>query len=69
MLEEKKGSRGVAKGGILENERGTEGDTAGKEAMENAKGVNLLDLGKGVAKGAELQKVATVRESVESGKE
>lgn len=70
MLEENKGSCGVSKGGILKNERGAEGDTAGKEAVENGKGVNLLGLRKGVAKGAELEKVWVVVATVKkSGKE
>lgn len=47
-LEEKKGSGRVSIGGILEDERGAEGDTARKEAVENGEGVELLGLEKGV---------------------
>lgn len=59
-LEEKKGSDCVvlsSKGGVLEHEGGTEGDTAREGSIEDGKGVNLLCLGKGVGKGAELEKV------------
>jgi len=37
--------------------------------MEDGKGVDLLDLGKGVAKGAELEKVCVVETLKKSGTE
>lgn len=61
MEEEKEGSDGVlllfSKGGVLEDEGGTEGDTAWEEAMEKGRGVDLFGLGKGAGKGGEFEKV------------
>lgn len=46
-----------SKGGVLENEGGTEGDTAWEDAMEKGRGVDLFGLGKGAGKGGEFEKV------------
>lgn len=57
LLEEKEGSGGLSKGGVLEDEGGAEGDTAGEEAMDDGIGMDLLGLGEGVGKDAELDRV------------
>lgn len=41
----------MIKSGVLENERGGEGDTVREETMEDGEGVKLLCLWKGVGEG------------------
>lgn len=43
--------------GVFENKGSSERDTGGKDALENSKGVNLLDLVKVVGDRAELEKI------------
>lgn len=52
-----KGRGRVSKGGVLEDKGETGEDTAEEEAMKEGKDFDLCDLGKGVGKGIELEKV------------